>query len=519
MRFSLSLLAWPIFLLCAGLCAATSEESAWELRIDRFLAGEKGAYDEMVHCGEAAIPWVAAVLQDQQAGRNQFMAANVLGDIGSPAAVDALLAALDSRAFNVRRCAALALGRIGSVEAVPALERLRDADPYGYRESESGETRYLVREDAAKALTMIAEAKETWLNDASKLPPAVKVPGKRLSWPFPGGFAKQNLFNNYQQPTDRYVHAAMDLMQGAGTPVRAVEGGTVALIHTNYPDWTTHHYFIVEPEAGRGEGWCYTHVDPATYGFELGDRVRAGQKLGEVVGFSLGDRPGADHLHLNYVAFEAQPGGGYTLRPLYDPLQRFAWKDTSPPVVGPFWVQDARMAKPVRIADGPPPKSGKKQALDPIEVQGRVQLFAGVSDRPSEGVTVNWSAAAVTLEIEGQGAEPFRKLVLDHRGPIQNDRQVRPLFQPYAARKAWLEGLDRSPFTQILNVTRTDGDGQIEPTDARYAWDTAALQPDGASRFPNGTYTITVRAWDLAGNVGEARVEVQVLNSKPGMDR
>ncbi len=503
--------------LCfAAMAIAPLQDSEWEARMDRFVAGEKGAYEDLVNGGEVAISWVAEVLRDEEAGMTQFMAANVLGDIGSPAAVEDLLAALDSRAFNVRRCAALALGKIGAEEAVSALEKLRDEDPFGYRDPESGETLYLVRDDAARALAMIAEAQETWLDDASQLPPVPKVDGPRLPWPFPGGFEKQNLFNNYQQPTDGYVHAALDLMQGAGTTVRAVEGGTVALIHTNYPDWTTHHYFIVEPEAGQGEGWCYTHVDPASYTFEVGDRVRAGQELGKVVKFSLGDRPGADHLHLNYVAFEVLPDGGTKLRPLYDPLQRFDWKDTSAPVVGPFWVQDGRSDQPLRIDESAPNVSARAATL---EVQGRVQLFVGISDRPDPNTNVNWSAAAVTLEIEGKGAEPFRKLVLDHRGAIHNERNVRPLFQPYAARKAWLAGLDRSPFTQIFNVTRTDGDGQIEPTDARYAWDTAAQQPDGTARFPNGTYTITVRAWDLAGNRGESSVQVQVLNDPAGKQR
>ena len=66
---------------------------------------------------------------------------------------------------------------------------------------------------------------------------------QRLPFPFPGSFRDQNVFNNYQQPTDGYVHAALDIMQDAGTEV---------------PTTTTYKYLlsgdmiaVVEPESRR----------------------------------------------------------------------------------------------------------------------------------------------------------------------------------------------------------------------------------------------------------------------------
>ena len=92
-------------------------------------------------------------------------------------------------------------------------------------------------------------------------------------------------------------------MHPAGTPVTAIESGYVAVIATNYPEWTTHYFFIVTAKKGDNKGWCYTHVEPSTFTFKEGDHVKQGQVLGKLVDFSLGKSPGSPHLHLSYMKF------------------------------------------------------------------------------------------------------------------------------------------------------------------------------------------------------------------------
>ncbi len=69
-----------------------------------------------------------------------------------------------------------------------------------------------------------------------------------------------------------------------------------------------------------------------------------------------------------------------------------------------------------------------------------------------------------------------------------------------------------NPVAYILKLTNTEGDGVIEETDARQTWDTVQKNKNGEPRFPDGTYEVIVRAWDLAGNKGEARMQVEVRN-------
>ena len=73
-----------------------------------------------------------------------------------------------------------------------------------------------------------------------------------------------------------YIHCGLDFILPAGTPVTAVGEGYVAAIYTNYPDWITHHFFIVAPKKGVNRGWCYTHVDPRPFTFKGGDSIRRG---------------------------------------------------------------------------------------------------------------------------------------------------------------------------------------------------------------------------------------------------
>ncbi|MDO8587442.1 MAG: peptidoglycan DD-metalloendopeptidase family protein [Armatimonadota bacterium] len=332
-------------------------------------------------------------------------------------------------------------------------------------------------------------------------PPAgpARPVAKPLPWPFPGDYQAQKIFNNYQQATDGYIHCGLDFIHPAGTPVTAVGAGYVACIYTNYPDWVTHHFFIVTPTKGGNRGWCYTHLDPNTFTFKEGDFIRQGQVLGSLVDFSVGNQPGVAHLHIHYVAFNRETSGKVNVRSLLDPLYFFDWKDTEPPVL-----------RPLRFVSAVSSQQFEADAAGVVTVSGKVDVLAAITDCAYQNHAGNLGAPVVMLSIS-DGTHTTQKLVLDHRGDVGDEKQTKPLYLSYEEKKAFFNP-DSFPRYQMLRVTKTDGDGRITPRDADECWDTTARDRAGKPVWPDGQYSVNVYAWDIAGNRAVAGATVHVKN-------
>ncbi len=479
-------------------------------------ADEPWANRRAIEVGAPVVPGLVALLADSTTPANlRVTICGILGEIGSKDAVPALLDATSDPFFNVRRVAATALGRIGDARARERLAALAASDPYAWVDPATGKRLALVREDATAALARLdgirpspasPSTEETLMEDPTRPPPAsIAAPRTKLDWPFAGGFMGQNVWNNYQTPNDVHVHSALDLIQPPGTDVRAVAGGVVRLIATNYPDWTTHHVLCIADGDGADVGWCYTHVDPTSYTAGVGDRVEPGQVIGKVVEFYVGEAKGADHLHLQYARFRAKAGGGVELESLGDPLLWFEFEDDAAPDVAAIRF----------VADGTivPFASGDDGI---VTVSDRVDIVTGVSDAPRSGAAGNWMVPVVALEIEGETGAPYRKLVLDQRGPIPAGTAPVSLYLSTRERKELIGPEPAFPRVHWLFATNTDGDGVIESSDRDHAWDTAATDEDGNRRFPDGRYRVTIHAFDLAGNHGRRSATVVVANQRDG---
>lgn len=117
-----------------------------------------GCFDELVQRGPVLIPELSRILLHQELDSvTRFMAANILGEIGSREALEPLLQGLTANHFNVRRCSALALAQIGDPRAIPHLERVAANDPYVYTDRRTGDREHLVRIDARKALARLGK--------------------------------------------------------------------------------------------------------------------------------------------------------------------------------------------------------------------------------------------------------------------------------------------------------------------------------------------------------------------------
>jgi len=461
-------------------------------------------------------------LPQPEPGYQQFAALNALIEKAkrSEAAarrqiIAVVVAAMEDkqRPYQQRWQCCKVLGAVADEEAVPALIRVLQNDESLPAFAAEALASFPKNAAAQEALRQAA-ATEASANSPSPAaaveeraptgppqPPPAPTPSvaKPLPWPFPGGQEEQVIFNNYQQATDIYIHCGLDFIHPAGTPVTAVDSGYVAAIFTNYPEWVTHHSFIVTPQEGGNEGWCYTHLDPGTFTFQAGDFVRQGQRLGSLVDFSVGNQPGVAHLHLHYVRFAKEASGKVVVHSLLDPLYCFDWKDTEPPIF-----------QPLRFVAAGTTQQFQASTDGVVKVSGKVDVLAALTDSAYPGHMGNLGVPVVMLSISN-GTQSMQKLVVDHRGDVGDETRVRPLYLSYQERKAFFNP-DSFPRYQMLRVTRTDGDGRIGPGDALECWDTTARDSKGRRAWPSGEYSVNVYAWDIAGNRAAVGAVVRVRN-------
>ena len=112
----------------------------------------------------------------------------------------------------------------------------------------------------------------------------------RLAFPMPG--FEHALRDNFHEKRGVRTHNALDIMAPRGTPVLAVDDGTVAKLYRGPMAGITVYQF--DPPAGRV--YMYAHLDRYAPGLASGQAVRRGQVIGFVG--STGNAPeSAPHLH------------------------------------------------------------------------------------------------------------------------------------------------------------------------------------------------------------------------------
>lgn len=324
-----------------------------------------------------------------------------------------------------------------------------------------------------------------------------------LSWPFPGNFEAQRIFNNYQEPMNFRLHAGLDFAHPAGTTVKAVSDGWVYAIDTYYPEWDSHYFVVLTTQPLGKEGWCYTHLDPHSILFQPGDYVKAGQDLGKLSDFSNGAEDGPDHLHLSYVRTSKTRRGKTGLLPIQDPLTHFDWKDEKAPIFSNqiyFTSSDGR--KHFQAENGGLPI-----------VSGKVDIVFGIYDAAPGFSQHNWMVPEITLEIHSPSQTTWKQLVLNQRGRLGELNAARSLYlapeqipEHFKAEANWAQ-------MYFVVGTHTDNDGLVEAEDALHCWDTAARSSFGNPQFPDGVYRIRIEAVDLKGNRSNLEQQVRVANS------
>lgn len=314
------------------------------------------------------------------------------------------------------------------------------------------------------------------------------------------------LINNYgvyqsgSSPEAMYLHDGLDLVLPNGTPVYAVEAGTVRVIQSA----GNGQLVLVEDADEPGRAWGYVHV--GRVGVRVGQKVAQGTALAQV------QFEGLEHLHLDRLE---RPDGGAWSQFFglihHPPAGFFELPDTQPPLFeGAFRYY----------------VNGGDEALPADALRGEVDLVVGLRD-PGEhnhdrtGFGDRHAVARLEYELAREGEPPrsfpsfdFSRLLIA-RDPTKEREaeQAQTMFRYYPSIQpgtAWWQ----RPFS-FYTLTNAPLDGRTRPlrrADAAGSWRTAALNERGERLFPDGEYTLTVRTWDSAGNRAERSETVKVQN-------
>ena len=118
---------------------------------------------------------------------------------------------------------------------------------------------------------------------------------KILAFPVKG--YERALRDNFDEVRGKVPHDALDIMAPRGTPVVAVDNGTVAKLFKSVPGGNTLYQF---DESGA-LAYYYAHLDRYAPGLREGDPVKRGEVIG-YVGSTGNARADAPHLHFTVFA-------------------------------------------------------------------------------------------------------------------------------------------------------------------------------------------------------------------------
>lgn len=349
---------------------------------------------------------------------------------------------------------------------------------------------------------------------------AVTIPPGKLAWPHHRPDLTQaeyedllenlwiiNNFGLYQASESNapyYFHSGLDVILDNGTKVYAIESGYVKSIRSGAT-------ISIGQTSGQNSGyaWEYVHVDNIQ--FDIGDFVQKGDYVADIY------FEGLPHLHLSRVYHAVDGNWDHYWRSYYlHPDDFFIYADTEPPVIKtPFYFFQNNSDEMFAIQDT-------------TVISGDVDIVVGIRD-PGEFARSKTSGfgdrlciAKVEYEIKGVGGvsiEPVHEQSFDFgKINLQKERNLRDerLFVVFKHHSIFHpDGISYNRFFSYYIITNTDGTGESEKvklSDHNYAWNTAALDESGNPRFPNGLYTIIVRAYDARGNSSQANEIVRVMN-------
>ncbi len=114
------------------------------------------------------------------------------------------------------------------------------------------------------------------------------------------GIMPHQLIDNYNQRRGKELHEAIDIMAPRGTPVVAVEDGTIVKLFTSKPGGLTIYQF----DPTETYSYYYAHLERYAQGIAEKRKVKKGEVIG-YVGSTGNANPDAPHLHFQIFVLDS----------------------------------------------------------------------------------------------------------------------------------------------------------------------------------------------------------------------
>ncbi len=322
------------------------------------------------------------------------------------------------------------------------------------------------------------------------------------------------IINNYGQyqcgttPEECYFHNGLDIMLPNGTPIFAVEAGT---IQANTGGNEFYRTLVIEDDDEPGWGWAYTHINFFSSKANVEAHVEQGQYLGRV------NFLGLEHIHFGRV--KLREGGRWDVLGdiiYHYPNDYFYLPDTKAPVFRPplhFFLNNTDDKFEHGVVD---------------TVSGAVDIVASVRDESeySGGIIDggNYWGDRLCVEridyrilfngqvVEDRTAFDFTKLTFSYRSDRASQLATVYKFHLLLNPDFDTRGFNRYYSDYILTNARNGLSGLIDTNDSGLAWNTESVDANGLALYPNGLYHIEVTATDDVGNSAMLLDSVYIQN-------
>ncbi len=315
---------------------------------------------------------------------------------------------------------------------------------------------------------------------------------KQLNWPFKPFDQIPTIWNYYEQHMgqgnlESYLHQGLDIIVPTGEPVYAVDDGVVKCVLTlgGARYWRT---AVSEVQAsGQSEGWLYAHLIESTIQYDVGDSVKAGDYLGDIVRWS------EDWGHIHFARIKDKGNVWYYEDDewgiVYNPLLSMQYRvDDIPPEIKKDFLQSKYAYS----------KNDNSGYLSPNKLKGEIDLIVQVSDYIGDA---EWTIPAHETYYWIKNIPENNLIVARTLGQVLNheyDFYASQWFKSYAGliykhdedllATGWMENV--RDYYHIL--TNNNGDSTVSLMEMNLFFDTA--------EYPDGDYRLFVEVFDAYGN-------------------